>query len=72
MYEIYLEKTYEHVKWAFLKSCMTDFCFPPVTIKLIMHSVSASSLYTIWNGKRLPSFTPTRGLRQGDPRIQGR
>lgn len=32
-----------------------------------MHCVTSSSLSLIWNGKRLPTFAPTRGLRQGDP-----
>lgn len=32
-----------------------------------MHCVSSSSLSLIWNGKRLPNFSPIRGLRQGDP-----
>lgn len=34
---------------------------------MIMQCVTTSSLSILWNGKRLPSFTPTRGLRQGDP-----
>lgn len=32
-----------------------------------MHCVSSSSLSLIWNGKRLPNFSPSKGLRQGDP-----
>lgn len=66
-YKINLEKAYDHINWEFLKHCLEDFGFPNITIKLIMHCVSSSSLALIWNGKRLPSFAPTRGLRQGDP-----
>lgn len=32
-----------------------------------MHCMTSSSLTRIWNGQRLPSFAPSRGLRQGDP-----
>lgn len=32
-----------------------------------MHCVSSSSLKILWNGKRMPSFSPNRGLSQGDP-----
>lgn len=32
-----------------------------------MQCVNTSTLSILWNGKRLPSFSPTRGLRQGDP-----
>ncbi|PNX93586.1 ribonuclease H, partial [Trifolium pratense] len=67
VYKIDLEKAYDHVNWEFLRSCLIQFGFPPITITLIMHCVSASSLSLIWNGQRLPSFSPTRGLRQGDP-----
>ncbi|GAU37589.1 hypothetical protein TSUD_365100 [Trifolium subterraneum] len=66
-YKIDLEKAYDNVNWNFLRSCLHDFGFPQLTVKLIMHCVSSSSLSLIWNGKRLPNFSPTRGLRQGDP-----
>ncbi|CAJ2665276.1 unnamed protein product [Trifolium pratense] len=66
-YKIDLEKAYDNVDWSYLRSCLRDFGFPPITIKLIMHCVSSSSLSLIWNGNRLLNFSPTRGLRQGDP-----
>lgn len=55
------------MNWNFLETCLKDFGFPNITVKLIMHCVSSSTLSLIWNGKRLPNFSPTRGLRQGDP-----
>ncbi|KAK2378521.1 hypothetical protein QL285_066416 [Trifolium repens] len=66
-YKIDLEKAYDNVNWSYLKNCLLDFGFPAITIKLIMHCVTSSSLSLIWNGKRQPNFSPTRGLRQGDP-----
>lgn len=32
-----------------------------------MTCISTASLSLCWNGKKLPGFTPSRGLRQGDP-----
>ena len=32
-----------------------------------MHCVNSSRLAILWNGSRLEPFTPSRGLRQGDP-----
>lgn len=34
---------------------------------LIMNCISSASLAILWNGQKLSSFTPSRGLRQGDP-----
>lgn len=66
-YKIDLEKAYDHVDWKFLKRTLSDFGFPTTIINLIMSCVTTSSLSILWNGNRLPSFSPTRGLRQGDP-----
>jgi hypothetical protein len=44
VYKIDLEKAYDNVNWDFLRFCLTQFGFPPITIDLIMHCVTASSL----------------------------
>lgn len=66
-YKIDLEKAYDRIDWRFLKLTLEDFGFPPATVKLIMFCVSCSSLSLLWNGSKLPPFSPKRGLRQGDP-----
>lgn len=67
VYKIDLEEAYDHVDWRYLESCLYDFGFPRITVVLIMHCVTSSSLSILWNGICLPTFSPTRGLRQGDP-----
>lgn len=66
-YKIDLEKAYDHVDWIYLKTCLQDFGFTAITVKLIMHCVTSSSLSLLWNGQRLPNFMPIRGLRQRSP-----
>ncbi|QHN83565.1 uncharacterized protein DS421_20g705850 [Arachis hypogaea] len=66
-FKIDLEKAYDKVDWRFLESTLIAFGFPIITVNLIMTCVRASSLSIMWNGNRLDSFAPRRGLRQGDP-----
>ena len=65
--KIDLHKAYDSVDWNFLQTTLVDFGFPARIIDLIMFCVSSSSLSLVWNGSRLESFSPNRGLRQGDP-----
>lgn len=66
-FKIDLEKAYDRVSWDFLEYTLGGFAFPKRTITLIMWCVKSSSLALLWNGEKLDPFTPTRGLRQGDP-----
>ncbi|XP_072087268.1 uncharacterized protein [Arachis hypogaea] len=66
-FKIDLEKAYDRVDWRFLETSLIKFGFPVATINLIMTCVTSSSLSILWNGNRLQSFKPMRGLRQGDP-----
>lgn len=66
-FKIDLEKAYDRVSWDFLEYTLGGFAFPESTITLIMWCVKSSSLALLWNGEKLDPFTPTRGLRQGDP-----
>lgn len=65
--KIDLEKVHDRAKWVFLQSTIEDFSFPPGIVSLITFCVGSSSLTLLWNESKLDFFTPTRGLRQGDP-----
>ncbi|XP_057432083.1 uncharacterized protein LOC130724829 [Lotus japonicus] len=62
-----LEKAYDNISWEFLKRTLEQFGFSSATVKLIMWIATNSKLSILWNGTRLDSFAPSRGLRQGDP-----
>ncbi|XP_057452893.1 uncharacterized protein LOC130744751 [Lotus japonicus] len=66
-FKIDLEKAYDSVSWSFLRETLDMFGFPNALRDLIMCCVTSSRLSILWNGARLPAFSPGRGLRQGDP-----
>jgi len=61
------EKTYDCVDCNFPRFTLPEFGFPPPTINLIMSCNTSYSLSFKWNGEKLDSFKPRRGLRQEDP-----
>lgn len=71
VHKIDLAKACDIVAWEFLKDCLIEMAFPPLLIKLIMNCVTSMSLTLLWNGNRLSSFLPTKGLRRGSiiPRV---
>lgn len=67
MFKIDFEKAYDRVDWNFPRLTRSEFVFPEMIVDLIMSCVTSLTLSLKWDGEKLESFTPNRGLRQGDP-----
>lgn len=65
--KIDLEKAYDRLNWNFIKDTLEDIGLPPNIIYLIWFAISTPSMRLLWNGEALNSFSPQRGIRQGDP-----
>ena len=65
--KIDLEKAYYRVNWSFLLRCLRELKLPDSVVNVIEWCVSTAKMQVIWNEEKGDQFTPTRGLRQGDP-----
>lgn len=65
--KIDLEKAYDRLSWSFIKETLDDIGLPKNFVDLICHCISSSRLRMLWNGEALEEFSPSRGIRQGDP-----
>ena len=66
-YKLDLSKAYDRVEWCFLNNVLLKLGFQSSWVDRIMTCVT-SVLYAVrFNGVMSAPFTPTRGLRQGDP-----
>ena len=62
-----LAKVYDHLEWFFVHHVLNAFHLPHILIDLIVSCISSTSTSILFNGGKLDSFKPTRGIRQGDP-----
>ncbi|XP_074320432.1 uncharacterized protein LOC141657179 [Silene latifolia] len=62
-----LEKAFDRLEWDFVRTCLIAVNIDPETISLIMSCISTTSAFVTFNGTPLDTFTPSRGIRQGDP-----
>jgi hypothetical protein len=67
VYKLDLMKAYDRVDWGFLEHALRCMGFDEQWIKWIMQCIKTINFSVKFNGKLLESFSPFRGLRQGDP-----
>ena len=66
-YKLDLSKAYDRVDWLFLERGLSKWGFSDQWISRVMACISSVKYSVKFNGKLLESFSPSRGLRQGDP-----
>ena len=65
--KIDFQKAYDRMEWKFLSLTLKAFGFGNKFTNLIHQCLSTVHYSVLLNGGKCPSFTPSRGLRQGDP-----
>ena len=65
--KIDLEKAYDKLEWSFIRSMLIKYNFPENLIEIMMSCISSVSTSLLFNGGSLEPFSPSRGIRQGDP-----
>jgi mannosylglycoprotein endo-beta-mannosidase len=62
-----MAKAYDRVEWDFLRATLESMGFPHNITNIIMKCVSTVTFAILINGNCSKTFSPQRGLRQGDP-----
>lgn len=60
-------KAYDSMEWCYLKAIMLKLGFTEKWVDIVMGLVTTVEFSVLFNGKKLRSFKPSRGIRQGDP-----
>lgn len=62
-----LAKAFDRVEWSVVLHIMTCLGFNSYFIQLVRTCISTTAISTLVNGSPFGYFSPSRGLRQGDP-----
>jgi hypothetical protein len=62
-----LSKAFDKLSWSYLKSTLLAFGFEPNWVSWIVNLTSSALFSILINGVPSRPFSPSRGIRQGDP-----
>jgi len=65
--KIDLEKAYDRLRWPFIRETLLEARIPQMMIDVILNCISLTTFSILWHGEKTEAFTPSRGVRQGDP-----
>lgn len=65
--KIDIKKAYDRVRWSCIEDMLKEAGFGETLIEVIMKCVWSISTSVLWNGCCFEFFSPSRGIRQGDP-----
>jgi hypothetical protein len=65
-YKLDMAKAYDRVNWQFLEGVLAKLGFHSQWVQWVMACVTTMRYSIRFNGNMLDSFTPSRGIRQGD------
>jgi hypothetical protein len=66
-FKLDFEKAYDSLEWDFILAMMWALGFDRKVVDLVHQCISTIQFTFLLNGTKSSSFTPARGLRQGDP-----
>lgn len=67
MMQLDLSKAYDKVNWNYLEAILKDFGFDIQWIKWILALIKSTKFSILVNGSPANPFSPSQGIRQGDP-----
>ena len=62
-----LEKAYDRLRWDFIHDTLKDVGLPKEFIRITMECITTARMQILWEWEITEEFTPSRGIRQGDP-----
>jgi hypothetical protein len=62
-----LSKAFDRVSWQYIQAILTSFGFDHVWVSWILNLISSTFFSILVNGVPSAPFSPSRGIRQGDP-----